>query len=33
MDKEIVTFDDIEIEKKKNFNAIKIRFFGRCRCW
>ena len=34
MGKEIVTFGDIEIEKKTtNFTAVKIRFFGRCRCW
>ena len=35
MGKEIATFGDIEIEKKKNkknFTTIKIRFFGRYRC-
>ena len=33
MGNEIVTFGDIEIEKKKtNFTTIKIQFFGRCRC-
>ena len=31
MGQEILTFEDIEIEKKKIFAAIKLLFFGRCR--
>ena len=32
MDKEILTFGDIEIEKKRrNFTAIKLLFLARCR--
>ena len=31
MDKEILTFGDTKIKKKKNFNAIKILFFMGCR--
>ena len=31
MDKEILTFEDIEIEKV-HFTTIRLLFFGRCRC-
>ena len=31
MGKEVLTFGDIEIKKRKNFTAIRLLFFGRCR--
>ena len=33
MVKEIITFADIDIEKKNNFTAIKVYVFKKCRYW